>query len=225
MNACRVLNKAIFECYRQLGFAISITLAYLLALLPVVTAGPATVALCDVLMRRMGGEEAGVRAFLSSMKRHARTGIALLMLQLIVYLPAAVYLIVLGNHSFGWIGNILSWLVLYVILMASLVQLYLYPLVALQSITKLEQLPQAIYQAYQLAGRHPLHSTLLLILLGVAVSFSVIIPILFLTVGPVLVGYALCCNLNLLLARYEPTRFQSDLHADWRSIWKPWRTQ
>ena len=225
MNACRVLNKALFECYRQLRFAISLTLAYLVALLPIVTAGPATVGLCDVIMRRMRGEEAGVRTFLSSMKRHALFGVALLMLQVMVYIPASVYLVVLSNESLGLLGNILSWVVLYVVLMWSLVQLYLYPLIASQGITKLEKLPQAIYQAYQLAGRHPLHSSLLLILLGAAVSLSVIIPLLFLTVGPVLVGYALCCNLHLLLARYEPKRFQCDLQADWRSMWKPWRAQ
>jgi uncharacterized membrane protein YesL len=220
-QAFRLLHKAVFETYRQLGFAMGLTLLWLLCSLPLVTIGPATGALFYAIHRRRAeGEESWAQSFREGLVRTAKPALLLSGLNLLVMVPAVVYLLLLTSSDHGWAGQALIWCVLYVLVMALLIQMIVYPLLVLQPATPLLDL---LKQAYLLAGKHPLAVACVLVLSGLLTLLCVAVPILFLTVWPVLIGHLLYFNLLHLLSKYHPSRYQLDLNVSWRGQWKPWR--
>ncbi|PWK06587.1 hypothetical protein [Tumebacillus permanentifrigoris] len=219
-DALRLVHKAVFETYRQLGFAIGLTLLWLCCSWPLVTIGPATGAVLYTIHRRAQGEVELWPCFREGLVRITKPTLALSMLNLLVMVPAACYLFLLMSSDHGWVGQLLSWTVLYVVVMAVLVQVIAYPLLVLQPATRL---PELLKQAYLLAGKHPLSVVCVLLLTSILTLICVAVPILFLTIWPVLIGHMMYYHLLHLLSKYHPTRYALDLRVSWRGQWKPWR--
>jgi len=222
-DACHVINKALFEAYRQLRFTMLLTVCWWVASLPLLTAGAAFAALLYALRRRATGDEREAwPLFLEGLRVQGRSGLLLLALNLFVWGPGALYVLVLAanRETWGIPATILTWGLIYVLLMWGLVQLLVWPLLVLEP---QQRLGRHFKRAYLLASKYPGRSVALLILLLFVTALSILVPLLLITAWPVWIAWALYYGALHLLAQEEPTRYAVNLEVSWRSMWKTWR--
>lgn len=200
MRLGRVVWQSLKDLWEEILLAIGLSLLWWLALITIIASAPATVALADFGYRIAREQRVSLDEARATLRQHFwlswRLGLASLL----------GIIIIAGNlwfyaHLTGWL-RIIAVVFIYLALAWLGVTIYVFSLV---SAMKTPSARQVYRNAAILAFANPVYSLVIVVVLGLLVAVSIVIPPLGLAVAPalaaILCGHALVDRLELAAER------------------------
>ena len=182
-------DGAFMRFCQELAALVLTNFLFLLSCIPVITIGPALLALTSVSLRhwREGRQKGTVKVYWEALRRHLKQGLVLSLLLIAVGGALALDLLWLSPAE-GAVGAVLLGMMMAVSVLLGMLLVYLLPLLGLGGCS----LWEGACEAFRLAFLNWRRALTVVAAIGSVTALCVVVPVVFLTILPflLLIGFS-----------------------------------
>lgn len=217
-QALDVFYRSIFDTYKHLGTIVWATLCWVIAVLPLFTAGPATAALFRVIQEEQEGKSPEMKDFWLFFRQYFKAGMQLSALYALLIVPGVLYLaFMLQAPSFIWL--FVGMLAGYVMLLWHIVITFAFPLLVKEPEATLTEI---LLRSLRLVSENIWFSVNIALYAILLLLLSTIFTIALL-VAAGMISLFLFNASQLLMQKYDPENTLFDSDVSWKGTLRPWK--
>ncbi|SDN89342.1 YesL family protein [Alkalicoccus daliensis] len=217
-QALDVFYRSIFDTYKHLGTIVWATLCWMVAVLPLFTAGPATAALFRIIQEKQEGKSPDLKDFWRYFQQYFKPGMQLSALYAALFVPGVLYLsFMLQTPSFIWlfIGTLAG----YVMLLWHLVITFAFPLLVKESEAPLRA---TLLRSLRLVSENLWFSANITLYAILLLLLSTIFTIALLAAAGMISLFLLNASW-FLMQKYDSESAMFDTEVSWKGTLRPWK--